>query len=386
MSRDRSVSAVHHLATPLSLLALVACSSAPPSSSPESTTSTQSQALADDSGGAVFTSDNASEANHVLAFRRSADGELTAAGTFATGGTGAGAGLGTQGALALDAQRGLLVVVNAGSDDISSFTVDGASLTLRSRVSSGGVTPDSVAIEGHLVYALNGGSPASVSGFWLGDDGRLSPLPASTHALSGPAVAPAQVAFTPGGGELVVTEKGTNDIDLLPLGWTGTPRELVTFPSAGATPFGFAFANGGALVVSDAFGGTPGAGALSSYALDGQGRLADVSPAVPDGQTAPCWVASSGDGRVAVTANAHSGTITSYGVHDDGSLVARATASTGAGSTPLDLAFDPRSEHVYVLDVGTGGIDVFTVGADGALTMVTTAAGVPASAAGLVVR
>jgi len=39
--------------------------------------------------------------NAVAVFNRSADGTLTAAGTIATGGTGTGAGLGSQGAVAL---------------------------------------------------------------------------------------------------------------------------------------------------------------------------------------------------------------------------------------------------------------------------------------------
>src|SRR5262245_43996796 len=54
-----------------------------------------------DPGGAVYTMDNAASENHVLAFQRAADGKLTSAGSFATGGNGAGSGLGSQGAVIL---------------------------------------------------------------------------------------------------------------------------------------------------------------------------------------------------------------------------------------------------------------------------------------------
>src|SRR6188474_2848756 len=54
-----------------------------------------------DESGAVFTMDNAAAANHVLAFRRGADGKLKNDGSFATGGRGTGSGLGSQGAVVL---------------------------------------------------------------------------------------------------------------------------------------------------------------------------------------------------------------------------------------------------------------------------------------------
>src|SRR6185369_13102953 len=54
-----------------------------------------------DKGGAVFTMDNATAANHVLAYRRASNGTLSPAGSFDTGGHGTGSGLGSQGAIVL---------------------------------------------------------------------------------------------------------------------------------------------------------------------------------------------------------------------------------------------------------------------------------------------
>src|SRR5438270_12085354 len=72
---------------------------------------------------AVYTSSNAVGGNSVLAFNRAPDGSLTAAGAVSTGGLGTGAGLGSQGAIALDEDGNRLFVVNAGSNDVSALAV-----------------------------------------------------------------------------------------------------------------------------------------------------------------------------------------------------------------------------------------------------------------------
>src|SRR5437764_12061121 len=101
-------------------------------------------------GGAVFVQTNELDGNHVVAYARAADGSLTRAGTFATGGAGgAQAGavvdkLASQGSLALDTVHQLLFAVNAGSDSLSVFSVEGTQLDLEQVISSGGSFPSSV--------------------------------------------------------------------------------------------------------------------------------------------------------------------------------------------------------------------------------------------------
>src|SRR5256885_1109940 len=70
---------------------------------------------------AVYTSTNSPAGNAVVAFDRSGQGSLQAAGSFATGGTGTGGGLGTQGAVTLSDDGRELYVVNAGSNQITAF-------------------------------------------------------------------------------------------------------------------------------------------------------------------------------------------------------------------------------------------------------------------------
>ena len=83
-------------------------------------------------------------------------------------------------------------------------------LRLADRAGSGGSKPTSVAVSGALVYVLNNGTP-NISGFHLAD-GKLTELAGSARPLSGADGDPAQISFTPGGGALIATERGTDSI------------------------------------------------------------------------------------------------------------------------------------------------------------------------------
>jgi 6-phosphogluconolactonase (cycloisomerase 2 family) len=331
--------------------------------------------------GAVFTMSNAAAGNTVLAFRRMQDGSLETAGEYPTGGLGSGAGLGSQGSVTLTEDAHYLLVVNAGSDEISSFSVRGAELTLRSRLPSGGSHPTSVAVRNHLAYVLNAGQDSNISGFWLDPGGRLFAIPGSSRALSTPMPSAAQVAIAPKGRGVVVTEKGTSLIDTFALRRNGTLDNAVTHASSGSTPYGFDISEDGTLVVSEA-----AAGAASSYALKRNGGFSTISGSVADNQKAPCWLVITKDGRFAYTANAGSSSISGYQVAKDGSLqlldANGVTASTGENGKPLDVAVD-SNKHLYVVDAGNHAIDGFAIGNMGALTPVASAAGMPETMVGL---
>src|SRR5215471_6246652 len=131
-------------------------------------------AFAQDEPGAVYAMTNASTGNSILMFDRGVNGALTSAGSFATGGRGTGSGLGSQGALTLTSDQRWLLAVNAGSNDVTVFSVTPTGLEFRSKTPSGGTTPISVAIHDRLVYVLNAGTP-NISGFGLRSDGTLAP-------------------------------------------------------------------------------------------------------------------------------------------------------------------------------------------------------------------
>ncbi|MEO7369995.1 MAG: 3-carboxymuconate cyclase, partial [Ilumatobacteraceae bacterium] len=203
----------------------------------------------DHSVGAVYTLSNSPNGNEILAFGRAADGTLTAQGAYATDGVGTGAGLGSQGALALDGDH--LFAVNAASNSISEFKVRDHRLSLEATVASGGATPISLTVHDHLLYVLNAGDVPNITSFRV-ESHHLLPIAGSTRALSAGAAGPAQVSFSPDGDVLVVTEKSSNTIDTFRVGRKGLAGHAVASPSAGAVPFGFDFDRHGHVVVSNA--------------------------------------------------------------------------------------------------------------------------------------
>jgi hypothetical protein len=342
---------------------------------------------ADGSAGAVYALTNAPAGNAVVVWNRAADGSLTLAGSYSTGGLGSGAGLGSQGAIVLSKNNRLLFAVNAGSNDISTFQVDDAGLTLVDRVPSGGTLPTSLTVSNDLLYVLNAGGSGNITGFVVSKKGRLAPIPDSTRPLSGDATAPGQVSFSPDGELLVVTERATNLIDTYVVDEDGRATGPVSHASSGTTPFGFAFSKRGDLIVSEA-NGAPGGSAASSYNVDDDGNLEVVSASIPTNQGAACWVVITKNGRYAYTANAASGSISGFRVGRDGSLsLLNADGRTGVtGDNPTDMALSHNSQFLYARIGRTGSIAAFEVQADGSLRPIAGASGLPANSAGLAAR
>jgi hypothetical protein len=114
-----------------------------------------------DADHAVFVQSNDLAGNRVVAYRRADNGTLAQVGAYDAGGKGgklAGAvvdPLASQGSLEYDAANQLLIGVNAGSNSIYAFDVDGSRLSNRQVLDSGGVFPVSIAKHGDLVYVVN---------------------------------------------------------------------------------------------------------------------------------------------------------------------------------------------------------------------------------------
>ncbi|HEY3220564.1 MAG TPA: beta-propeller fold lactonase family protein [Gemmatimonadales bacterium] len=334
-----------------------------------------------DQPGAVYALTNQASGNAVAIFARGADDSLTWQSNVATGGTGAGSGLGSQGALALSDDGRWLFAVNAGSNDVSVFRVNDARLSLASRSASGGIRPISLTVHGNVLYVLNAGGVGNISSFSIGSDGGLAAIPGSTRALSGTNVGPAQVAFSPDGQRLVVTEKTTNRLDVYTVDRDGVASAATWTASAGGTPFGFAFGHRDELFVSEA------AGSASSYVIAHDGSLTLASGAVLTNQGAPCWAVVTKNGKFGYTANAQGGSISGFAIANDGTIelidADGRTAVVGSGN--IDLALSGNSRYLYELN-GDRSISGFRIEADGHLTPAGRSATLPASTVGLVAR
>jgi 6-phosphogluconolactonase len=277
-----------------------------------------------------------------------------------------------------------LLAANAGSDEISLFAVEDNGLRLADTVSSGGSTPTSIAAHEQLVYVLNNGS-ANIEGFRIAD-GKLEPLADSKRPLSGEGADGAQIAFSRDGRTLVVTERGTNSISAYAIDHRGYADGPSTIASIGQTPYGFDFTEGGALVVTEAFGGDLGKAAVSSYAVAAPGELRPVSGSVGDTRSEVCWAAVTKDGRFVYVTNFGDCTISSYSIGEDGGIeLAEAVAtSTRLGEAGIrDQAISSNGRYLYALDADAQRVHGWSVGPDGGLEEIGAFEGVPVTVAGL---
>lgn len=290
----------------------------------------------------------------------------------------------------LSADDQWLLVVNAGSNDFTLFRTNERGLVALTKVPSQGKTPVSIAINGDLIYVLNTGSD-SIAGFRLDEQtGSVAPLSNSVRPLSGANVGGAEIAFSPDGKNLVVTEKTTNRITIYGVEPTGLPSATPKiYSSQGQTPFGFAFDRERTLLVTNAAGGASNASSVSSYRLARDGSLSVDQGSVATNQTAACWIAVTPGGRHAYTANTPAGSVSAFEVGARGDLILAngVAASAGSSSKPIDLAVDEEGRFLYVLDSGWQKINAYSIATDGSLTPLASAyGGLPASANGLAVR
>jgi len=327
-------------------------------------------------GGAVYIIDNSASGNNVWVYARASNGLLTSVGPVSTNGLGTGAGLASQGAVELTSNGHWLLVVDAGSNEISVFKVQGTTLTFESKASSQGTDPISLTVSGNIVYVLNAGGSGNIAGFTLSNAGVLTFITGSNQPLSGAASpSPEQIGFNNKGNILVVTEKGTNTIDTYTVGKSGVASAPDSQTSAGSGPYGFAFNNHDELIVSEA-----ASNSVSSYHVSDDGLLSIISGAIPTFGLAPCWLVVDGNSHFAYTANAHGGTISSFDISRKGGLTLFSSVAAHTSIPTLDMAFSQNSQFLYVHNGAT--ITGFLV-SGGSISSIGSVSGLSASASGL---
>jgi 6-phosphogluconolactonase len=322
--------------------------------------------------GYTYIDGNTATANTIDAFARHADGSVTPlpGSPFAAGGAGLGTGLASQGAIQATPDGRYLLTVDAGSNQISvlRITKGGVPVLAGHPVGSGGVKPVSVAVSrSGLVYVANQGNGAGgsgYSGFRLHLDGRLAAIPGSTVSVPD-AAGLGDVFFNATGNHLVGTRTGTSQIDsfvVLPGGHlAAAPGSPFTGQGLGQLGAEFSPARPGQLFVSNAHNGT-GLGTVSAYRDGFLGRLSPIGASpYADGQTAPCWVEISRDGRYLFTVNTGSGNISSYAIRTNGSLALIGSAPIRSGGGDIDARLSPDGRTLSVDGSANHILSVFAV-------------------------
>ena len=353
-------------------LAVPAATAATASSGPAATAATAQSAGAAASD-AVFVQTDAASGNQIAVYSRAADGALTLVRGYATGGLGGALTgsvvdhLASQSSLVYDAAHHLLYAVNAGSDTVSVFAVDGTVLTLRQTISSGGTYPVSIAAHGNLVYVLNAENGGAVQGYrvaggklelqqgWnrqLGLDSDATPQ--FTHT-------PGQVGFTADGSQLLVTTKAAgNDVYVYNVGWDGSPSTSVTINTLpGTVPFSFVNTGSHQIALVEA-----GTNAVVTDQVNSDGTLTQLA-SYATGQAATCWIVGTSEGLL-YASNAGSADETGLRLGHDGALTSLGQTTTDAGT--VDATATPNGQYLYVQTGGSGIVDEYTVAANGSLT------------------
>jgi 6-phosphogluconolactonase len=330
---------------------------------------------------AVYALTNAPDGNAVVVYSRNGDGSLAPAGSFLTGGTGTGTGLGSQDAVIVSEGGRFLLGVNAGSNSVSSFRIHGRGLELVDTAPSGGSMPTSVTYHDGLLYALNAGVPNNVSGLRVSSRGELTPIAGSTRPLSADDTSPAQVGFSDDGDAVIVSERATNRLVTYTVGGNGFLSAPIVHASAGPTPFGFAVTKRDTLFVSEAGAG----GGASSYNIGTDGSLDPVSSNVMTGQRAACWAVTTKNGRFGYVTNAGTGNISGFAIGRNGesTLLNPDGVTAVTGGNPTDAALSNNSRFLYVRVSALSQIAIFRIASDGSLEALPPLTGTPAGLAGL---
>ncbi len=217
-----------------------------------------------------------------MAYDRAADGSLSYAGTYATGGLGAPTrpinALGSQGSLVLSDDGKLLFAVNAGSSEVSMFARRPARPDAARRGRLGRRPPVSVASHGDLLFVLNVGGEGNIAGFEVNPCGELVPLDGSSRRSRPRRRDPAVARRDAGSDRLLSRRRGAGRGGQGVQSAPRVPRERPRTAQRraghddlqGLVPFDFAFDRRGHLIVRRSAATAcrrPATRALSSYAI-----------------------------------------------------------------------------------------------------------------------
>lgn len=347
--------------------------------------------------GAVFAGTNDLDNNEIASFSRGADGQLTHVGNFSTGGSGSTEFDGGEGldplisadSIVVTEDEQFLLTVNAGSDTISSFKInDDYSLSLISVIPSGGVGPNSVAVQNGYVFVTNidrdglafedpatpraePNDEGNVVGFRISNTGELSATGYSADLDN----RPANIGFNAEGNTILVSSITSGSA-------------VLTGPNAEASLYSFAVDSDGALSLSDT--GTPtlrgnaeGRNLPSAIDFDVQSIGGNEFVVVTEARE------FNSEGAPPALPALQAGSVTVYQLGADGGLtITESDLATTDGDPSAPNAFGADGQQLtacwidfghdgstfYVSNAINATISSFTLNADGTVDLIDTTA------------
>ncbi len=277
---------------------------------------------------------------------------------------------------------------NFDSNNVSQYKIEsnGTLTALATGTVATDNQPYSISVEptGEYVYVSNWNS-SSVSQFRIGADGTLTKIGTGSVATG---AFPNAVIIGPTDQYAYVANLGDNSISQYKIGIDGqlTPMDTPKV-AAGANP---------AIVVVDpknkfAYAGNFGANAqtpplgpstISLYTVsqtDGSLTAMPGAAATAPTGSGPSSIVIDPSAKYLYAANLGDNTINQYTINPDGTLssitnVGAPAGTVSTGQRPAGMAIDPTGKYVYVANQTDGTISQYTVGIDGGLTAMTTAA------------
>ena len=279
-----------------------------------------------------------------------------------------------------------LYVANPGlggtiEDDISLFTIasDGTlkEVTPRAPLGSGASQPKLLVMDpaGSFLYVMNAGS-SNISVFSI--DSGSGALTQITNSPSSIGLTPLNMQLSPSGSFLFVSvaggTAGTNDGSVAAYSVNGGALSLLGVTSTGGVnPYGLAIDPSGTYLYAANYGSN----SISVFTIGSSGSLAEVqgSP-IAAGYSGPITMTFDPSGKYLYVANQVSNNVAAYSITSAGLPAALTTSTTtnafGTESSPSFLVAEPSGKYLFVGNQGaSAGIQEFSV-SNGSLTALST--------------
>ena len=238
---------------------------------------------------------------------------------------------------------------------------------------SGGILPVSVGYANNRLWVVNQGdatfnSPPNYTGFAVGDDGSLTPIPGATRSL-GYNSQPTQALTTTQGPLLFGADFGSAQLQAFQISAVGALQPSPNSPLSTFNPLGLTTHPTQPIL----YVGFPFQAQLGVFTFSDSGALTRITTATNSG-AAICWLSATRDGKNLYSTNTGDDSVSWYDLTNPLAPRERQHLAVNGGGGPFQLSVNPTDSYVYVLNQRFGSnlsdnaLHVFRIAPNGSLT------------------